>query len=347
MLHTFPQLAQFCSVPSCVSQPFAALLSQSAKPELHPMPLQTPATHCGVPPVLLQTFVHDPQWAGSATVLVSQPLPRFASQLPNPALHVMAQLPPLQLAEPLAALHTVVQLPQWPASALVFVSQPFVTLPSQLAKPKLQETLQVPEVQSGVPFWAPHTVVQVPQCAGSLEVLVSQPLPTLPSQLPNDGPQMMLQEPRLQLGVPFTELQALPQKLQWLELVCRFVSQPLTALPSQLPKPELQAIEHAPPTHEGVPLLELQALPQLPQFVVLVMLVSQPFATFASQSAKPGLHAMPHTPLVQEGMPLFALHSRPQTPQCAVLVRFASQPFVALPSQFANPVLQAMAQTWA
>ena len=86
-------------------------------------------------------------------------------------------------------------------------------------------------------------------------------------------------------------------------------------------------------------------MPQLPQFVVLVMLVSQPLVTFASQSAKPGLHAMLHTPLVQEGRPLFALHSRPHAPQCAGLVRFASQPFAALPSQFAKPALHAMLQT--
>jgi hypothetical protein len=61
VLHALPQLAQFCTVPSCVSQPLPALLSQSAKPELQPMPLHTPPTHWGVPPVLLHTFVHDPQ----------------------------------------------------------------------------------------------------------------------------------------------------------------------------------------------------------------------------------------------------------------------------------------------
>jgi hypothetical protein len=61
VLHALPQLAQFCTVPSCISQPFAALLSQSAKPALQPMPLHTPPTHCGVPPWLLQMFVHEPQ----------------------------------------------------------------------------------------------------------------------------------------------------------------------------------------------------------------------------------------------------------------------------------------------
>ena len=186
-------------------------------------------------------------------MLVSQPLPRFPSQFPKPALHVIAQLPALQPAEPLLALHTVVQVPQCPTSVLVFVSQPFDTPPSQLAKPELQEMLHVPELQLGVPFWALQTVVQLPQCAGSLEKFVSQPLPTLPSQLPDDGPQVMAQEPRLQLGVPFTELHALPQKPQWLVLVCRFISQPLSALASQLPNPDAQAIEHPPPTHDGVP----------------------------------------------------------------------------------------------
>ena len=74
--------------------------------------------------------------------------------------------------------------------------------------------LHVPEVQAGVPFCALHTLLQLPQCVTSVEKFTSQPFAALPSQLPNEGPQVMAQNPRLQLGVPFTELHALPQNPQ-------------------------------------------------------------------------------------------------------------------------------------
>jgi hypothetical protein len=41
---------------------------------------------------------------------------------------------------------------------------------------------------------------------------------------------------------------------------------------------------HEPPVHDGVPLFELHALPQLPQWLVLLpRFVSQPLATLPSQ----------------------------------------------------------------
>ena len=74
--------------------------------------------------------------------------------------------------------------------------------------------LQVADVHEGVPLVALHTVLQLPQCVGSVAKFVSQPLAALPSQLPNDGPHAMPHTPRLQFGVPFTELHALPQNPQ-------------------------------------------------------------------------------------------------------------------------------------
>ena len=79
--------------------------------------------------------------------------------------------------------------------------------------------------------------------------------------------------------------QARPQTPQLALLVLRLVSQPLAALPSQLPKPGLQlATVHAPAAQPAVALASEQAAPQAPQCAgVTVTLVSQPLAALPSQ----------------------------------------------------------------
>jgi hypothetical protein len=74
---------------------------------------------------------------------------------------------------------------------------------------------------------------QEPQFAASEVVAVSQPLLTLPSQLPYPVAQLMPQTPEAQLGVPWLLLHALPQAPQFAALVLTSASQPLAALPSQ------------------------------------------------------------------------------------------------------------------
>jgi hypothetical protein len=69
-----------------VSQPLARFPSQLPHPELQLMP-HAPLVQDGVPLVELQTLPHAPQLAMLLVVLLSQPLARFPSQLPQPAKH--------------------------------------------------------------------------------------------------------------------------------------------------------------------------------------------------------------------------------------------------------------------
>lgn len=80
-------------------------------------------------------FVHLvpqlPQLLTSASVLVSQPLFGLLSQLLQPALHEGEQTLEVQAVVPCAFVHAVPQVPQLLRLLVVFVSQPFLTLPSQ------------------------------------------------------------------------------------------------------------------------------------------------------------------------------------------------------------------------
>src|SRR4051794_14020249 len=101
--------------------------------------------------------------------------------------------------------------PQWLGSVPRSTSQPLATLPSQLAKPVLQVIWQAELAHDGVPFCDEQVVVQAPQCTGSLVRLISQPLPTLPSQLAKPAVHVIWQAEFTQLGVPFTVEQAVAQ----------------------------------------------------------------------------------------------------------------------------------------
>ena len=87
----------------------------------------------------------------------------------------------------------------------------------------------------------------------------------------------------------------------------RVVSQPLAAMPSQLPNPDKQVIEHWPMLHDAVPPLVEHALAHMPQLAGSVLrLISHPFEALLSQSPRPGLHAMEQAPLLQFGVPVLA-----------------------------------------
>jgi hypothetical protein len=130
-------------------------------------------------------------------------------------------------------------VPQF-VTVLSDASQPFVTRPSQLPKFALQEIEHAPRAQFGVPLLLLQTVPQAPQFATLICVFTSQPFAPAPSQLPNPE----LQVPRTQLpdahdSAAFARSQTAPHVPQ-LDSVVRLVSQPLAALPSQLPKFALQ-----------------------------------------------------------------------------------------------------------
>lgn len=133
-------------------------------------------------------------------------------------------------------------MPQVPQFVTVFsdASQPFVPKPSQLPKFALQAIEHAPRAQLGVPLLLLHVVPHAPQFATLICVFTSQPFAASPSQLPNPE----LQVPRAQLpdahdSAALARSQTAPQVPQ-LDRVVRLVSQPLAALPSQLPKFALQ-----------------------------------------------------------------------------------------------------------
>jgi hypothetical protein len=99
----------------------------------------------------------------------------------------------------------------------------------------------------------------------SAVVPVSQPLTALPSQLPKPAVQTGTHALDVHVVVPWAFWQLVPQVPQFAVVFVRFTSQPVDAKPSQLPKPALQAIEQAPPPHDGVPFVLLHGAPQPPQ----------------------------------------------------------------------------------
>jgi hypothetical protein len=139
-------------------------------------------------------------------------------------------------------------------------------------------------------------------------------------------------DPREHVEVAFASTHVVPQLPQLL-VVFSAVSHPFTALPSQLPHPELHvAIWHVPVEQVAVAFARLHGTPHAPQFVRLLSCVSHPFTGLPSQFPHPAGHVVEHTPETQ--MP--DAHTVPQPPQLfgSVCV-LTSQPFVAVPSQFA------------
>ena len=126
-------------------------------------------------------------------------------------------------------------------------------------------------------------------------------------------------------------------------LVANSTSQPLAALPSQLPKPALQAmVVQLPPAQVGAPLVLLHATPQRPQLRASVAsVVSQ--LPLPSQSAVPPPQMLrPHTPATQVGVrPVMVGQMVPQARQLVVSVlRLVSQPLLGSRSQSPKPAAQ-------
>jgi hypothetical protein len=137
-------------------------------------PAQTPEIHCPL----------------------RQSLP-LVQGLPLNSLHVLL----IQLN---ALPHATPQAPQLNLAVLVSVSHPLAGLPSQLAKPALQEAMpQTPPLQPAVPLaTAGQTVPQAPQL-----LVVFRGVQAPPQQ-------------------PLPAAQTTPQAPQWLLFVCVLISQP-------------------------------------------------------------------------------------------------------------------------
>jgi hypothetical protein len=336
-LHTFAQRPQ-CDTELLVlvSQPLAALPSQSPKPALQLATVQAPALHPATPLAAAQPRPHAPQCDTVVRTSVSQPLAALPSQLPHPPLQVMPQTPAAQVAAPLVVLHALPQAPQCAVAVPRLVSQPLAALPSQSPKPTLQRKPHMPPPQVGEALArAGHELPQPPQFAGSVrrsKHCPAQKVSPVPQTLPHAPPEHTM-----------PVVQPTPQAPQWAFDVRVSVSQPLVVLPSQLPKPALQlATVHAPPAQPATPLATLHARPQAPQLDgVARRSVSHPLRGSPSQSPKPALQLpTPHAPARQAAVALGTLHTRPQAPQCAVAVLvLVSQPLAASPSQSPKPAL--------
>lgn len=133
--------------------------------------------------VVWHTTPHPPQF-DTVLTCISQPFDINPSQLPQPVLHVIEQLPTMHDAVPLVLLQTVPHAPQFAAEVCVFVSQPLRALPSQLAKPALHTGWHALETHEVVPLGFVHACPQPPQWSTELERLVSHPFCKLLSQLP-------------------------------------------------------------------------------------------------------------------------------------------------------------------
>jgi hypothetical protein len=149
--------------------------------------------------------------------------------------------------------HWVPQVPQLDRSVWVFTQ-----LPLQLLWPVWHCTVHTPAEQtSPEAHWRP----QAPQLLRSLWSAASQPLLALLSQLAKfvaHAPSA--QVPLAQVAAALAKKQGRPQPPQCVVLVVVLVSQPLTASPSQLPKPVLQVPRrHTPPVHDTAPLARVQA----------------------------------------------------------------------------------------
>jgi hypothetical protein len=170
-----PQLAELVLV--LVSQPLAALPSQSAKVALQVATWHALFTHFAVALLRLQIVPHVPQFALSPAMLVSQPLVILPSQSAKPALHVATLHTELtQLGVPFGTTQALPQPPQLFTSFVVLVSH-VVGSASQSPRPALQVlTPHTPTLHVAEPIVVSQTLPHFEQLVTSILVFVSQPL---------------------------------------------------------------------------------------------------------------------------------------------------------------------------
>jgi hypothetical protein len=183
-----------------------------------------------------------------------------------------------------------------------------------------------------------HVLPQLPQFVSEVSA-VSHPLLSTPSQLP----QFVLHDPIAhdpvaQVAVAFDREHVAPQLPQFVSEVSA-VSHPLPSTPSQLPQFGLhEAIAHDPVAQVALAFGRAQAVPQLPQLVVVLSVASQPLASFPSQLPKPLLHdAIAHDPVAQVALAFARAHAVPHAPQSVRVLSWVSQPLAGFPSQSPHP----------
>ena len=225
---------------------------------------QAPRLHEAVPLTELHAAPHAPQLLTLVWRLVSQPFEPLPSQLPKPLLQVGEHTLLTHAVVPLGLTHALVHEPQCEI-VLSGTSQPLVARPSQLPNPLSHApSTQLPVAHDSDAFARSHAEPHEPQSDRVLSE-VSQPSSGSPLQLANPETHTGEHTPEVHEVVPFGFVHALPHIPQF-AVVFNAVSQPLScALLSQLPQPEVHAIEQAPSEHEAVPLALLHTVPHAPQ----------------------------------------------------------------------------------
>jgi hypothetical protein len=225
-----------------VSQPLAALPSQSPKPGLHRATAQVPTLQLAVALAREHARPQAPQLVTLVSVLVSQPLAALPSQSPKPRPQVISQRPAAQRGVPFWLEQSAPHAPQCATLDASATSQPLAALPSQSPKPALHEaTRHAPAAQAPTPLAGAQARLHAPQCVDELAVFTSQPLAALPSQSAKPAAHdATTHRPPAQALVALARAQRVPQAPQLAALVLSEVSQPLAALPSQSPKPDSQ-----------------------------------------------------------------------------------------------------------
>ena len=233
----------------------------------------------------------------------------------------------------------------WQSVRLVrLVSQPLLGFASQFPQSvPLQVKVQpLVVLHAAVPCALVHDSPQLRQF-DVVPFVVSHPAWVVQSKKPALHSET-LHVPLEQDEVAFGKLHVTPQSPQFVS-VCRSVSQPLPALPSQLLYPlaqlGLQAKFGAVPAHDVVPCVFAHASPHAAQFEPVPSCVSQP--AWLEQSAKPALQPVStHWPVPHEAVPCARLQATPQPLQFVSVFSCVSQPSLAVPSfelQSSQPLL--------
>lgn len=304
-----------------ISQPLVATPSQFPNPALQAPSAHVPEAQDSDAFARSHTAPQVPQFE-SVVRLVSHPFDVRPSQLANPPLQLPIWHDPLkQLAPAFANEQAVPQEPQFDALVFVFVSQPLATLVSQLPKPVLQASEQVPALHVGVAFTVEHAAPQEPQLPTVVLRFVSQPFAAFESQLPKPAVHVNVHVPVEHDGVAFAAEQVCPHAPQF-DRVFRLVSHPFDGMPSQSAKPAAQVGAQVPFVQAVVPFAFVHGAPQAPQFAVLVFrLASQPFVALPSQLPKPTLHPPSwHVPAEHSGVAFAKEQTVPHVPQFVALV---------------------------
>jgi hypothetical protein len=333
-----PQLATV--LVTFVSQPFAGSPSQLPKPAAQAATAQAPWVQVAVALARAQAVPHAPQRETVVSRFTSHPLERVPSQLPKPRLQVIAQAPAVHAVGAAFAVCRTHETPQPPQFDRSVWGSTQVLL--HTARGAVQTSRHEPAKQ--IAFDA-QARPQAPQFARSLVRFRSQP--SLALLLQSAKPVLHVpraQVPLAQVAAALAKAQTRPQAPQFRTSVVLFTSQPLVALPSQLPKPMLQATPQAPAVHDGDALARAgHWVPQAPQFAVLVLVfTSQPFIAMLSQFAVPAGQTTEQAPDWHRAVaPPPAVQALPQVMQLAVSVaRLASQPLAGSRSQSPKPALQ-------